>query len=84
MARVHLTRFRRPIRAVSRFGACPIVSGEPQRFGRWAALIATAQAIVMHRPQLAFIDAQDAHTLSDIGLEADAVLRELPVIRWPN
>lgn len=65
----------------------------PQAAGIWGAVLQRARAVMSHtRPPRAcaspagldFVHSLDDHMLTDIGLEADAVWREMPRRAWPH
>jgi hypothetical protein len=65
----------------------------PEVAGIWGAVLKRARTVMWHtRPVqlranpcgLAFVNSLDDHMLTDIGLEADAVWREMPRRAWPH
>lgn len=65
----------------------------PRVAGIWGAVLQRARAVMLHARQpracaipdgLDFVHLLDDHMLTDIGLEADAVWREMPRRAWPH
>jgi hypothetical protein len=65
----------------------------PQVTGIWGAVLQRARAVMWHsRPPRAcvspsgldFVHSLDDHMLTDIGLQADAVWRDMPRTAWPH
>lgn len=86
---------QKPLRILDGNGfAPPSGSAGPSLVGGlWDAVVQTARAMITQAStprfpgigqDLHFIELLDTRTLADIGLEADAIRRDLPPRSWPN